>query len=82
MLNARYAIVGFTERDRELAELGGWRDARESRLAARWLYAPGGQGKTRLSIAFAHHSVGENWKVVAVDAENPVTLCDRRAPGA
>lgn len=65
MLNARYAIVGFTQRDQELAELAGWRDAREFRMAARWLHAPGGQGKTRLSIAFAHHSVGENWKVIS-----------------
>ena len=64
MLNARYAIVGFTGRDQELAELAGWRDARESRLSARWLHAPGGQGKTRLANAFAHHSVNEKWKVI------------------
>ena len=64
MLNARYAVVGFTGRDPELAELASWRDARESRLSARWLHAPGGQGKTRLADAFAHHSAGEKWKII------------------
>lgn len=64
MLNARYAIVGFTGRAQELAELASWRDARESRSAARWLHAPGGQGKTRLAGAFAHHTASKKWKVV------------------
>lgn len=66
MLNARYAIVGFTGRDREQAELAGWRDASGPRLSARWLHAPGGQGKTRLASAFARQSANATWKVITV----------------
>ena len=64
MLNARYAVVGFTGRDQELADLAGWRDASGPRLSARWLHAPGGQGKTRLASAFARLSADANWKVI------------------
>jgi tetratricopeptide (TPR) repeat protein len=64
MLNARYAVVGFTGRDHELADLAAWRDASRPRLSARWLHAPGGQGKTRLASAFARQSASANWKVI------------------
>ena len=63
MLNARYAVVSFTGRENELAQLRGWRLA-GPRLAARWLYATGGQGKTRLAAQFAHESAMAQWKIV------------------
>ena len=63
MLNARYAVVPFTGRDHELAELHQW--ARNgSRLAVRWLHGPGGQGKTRLAAQFALELATAGWKVV------------------
>ncbi|QUH03605.1 tetratricopeptide repeat protein [Saccharopolyspora erythraea] len=63
MLNARYAVVDFTGRQDELALLRQWRDT-GPRLAARWLHAPGGQGKTRLAARFAEESLAAGWKVV------------------
>lgn len=63
LLDARYAVVGFTGRDAESAELSAWRGSRP-RLAARWLHAPGGQGKTRLANEFARQSAAAGWKVV------------------
>jgi tetratricopeptide (TPR) repeat protein len=65
MLNARYEVVSFVGRDSELADLGGWRET-GPRLAARWLHAPGGQGKTRLAARFADDSAAAGWKVVTV----------------
>ena len=64
LLDARAQIVDFTGRGRELTELAAWRDGRETRLAARWLYAPGGQGKTRLAMRFAEQSAAAGWKSV------------------
>jgi tetratricopeptide (TPR) repeat protein len=64
MLNARRAVVPFTGRDAELAGLREWRD-NGSRLAVRWLYGPGGQGKTRLVAQIAADSAAAGWKVVA-----------------
>jgi hypothetical protein len=63
MLNARFAVVGFTGRDEELAWLREWRQA-GPRLTVRWLHAPGGTGKTRLAAQFAAESAVDNWKVV------------------
>ena len=63
MLNARFAVVDFTGRDSELAELWRWRDT-GLRLAARWMHAPGGQGKTRLAAWFAQQSADAGWKVI------------------
>ncbi|GAA0540507.1 tetratricopeptide repeat protein [Saccharopolyspora spinosporotrichia] len=63
MLNARYAVVDFTGRQDQLALLRQWRDT-GPRLAARWLHAPGGQGKTRLAAQFAQDSLAAGWKVV------------------
>jgi hypothetical protein len=74
MLNARRAVVPFTGRTSELADLRRWRDD-GPRLAVRWLHGPGGQGKTRLAEQFAADSVAAGWKVVAAyhgpDAERP-----------
>ncbi|MEU0116984.1 tetratricopeptide repeat protein [Streptomyces bobili] len=63
MLNAKHAVVHFTGRANELAELHQWRQS-GPRLAARWLYGAGGQGKTRLAAQFAKESDAAGWKVV------------------
>ncbi|GAA4727174.1 tetratricopeptide repeat protein [Phytohabitans rumicis] len=63
LLDARYAVVDFTGRDAELAQLSDWR-ATGPRLTARWLHAAGGQGKTRLTNEFARRSAAAGWKVV------------------
>ncbi|MFG1954433.1 tetratricopeptide repeat protein [Micromonospora sp. NPDC048830] len=63
MLNARHAVVPFTGRDDELVALRRWRDDRP-RLAVRWLYGPGGQGKTRLAAQLAVESQRAGWRVV------------------
>ncbi|WP_433463985.1 tetratricopeptide repeat protein [Spirillospora sp. CA-128828] len=63
MLNARFAVVDFTGREGELADLEQWR-AQPTRLATRWLYGPAGQGKTRLAAQFAQESIEQGWKVV------------------
>lgn len=63
MLSARNAVVAFTGRTAELAELHQWRQQR-TRLAARWLHGPGGAGKSRLAAQFASESAAAGWKVV------------------
>jgi tetratricopeptide (TPR) repeat protein len=74
MLNARRAVVAFTGREGELAELRRWRDS-GSELAVRWLHSPGGQGKTRLAARLAAESASAGWKVVTAfhgpDADRP-----------
>jgi hypothetical protein len=69
MLNARYAVVDFTGRGTEQAELAAWLHT-GSRLAARWLHAPGGQGKTRLAAELAFQAAAAGWKV-AVATHGP-----------
>ncbi|WP_422733147.1 tetratricopeptide repeat protein [Micromonospora sp. WMMD558] len=64
MLDARYAVVDFTGRRTELAQLHAWRTDVGRRLAARWLHAPGGQGKTRLADQFAAEARAAGWKTV------------------
>jgi len=64
MLNARRAVVPFTGREDELAQLRRWRDD-GPRLAARWLHGPGGAGKTRLAAEFAAESAAAGWRVIA-----------------
>ncbi|MEV4481760.1 tetratricopeptide repeat protein [Micromonospora coxensis] len=75
MLNARRAVVPFTSRDQELADLRQWRDGGGPRLSVRWLHGPGGQGKTRLAAQLAAESLTAGWKVVAAfhgpDADRP-----------
>lgn len=63
MLNARFAVAPFTGRDSELAALHSW-CADGPRRAARWLHAPGGQGKTRLGHQLARELDARGWKVV------------------
>ncbi|WP_051450307.1 tetratricopeptide repeat protein [Actinospica robiniae] len=63
MLNARYAVVGFTGRSSELQQLREWRDG-EPRLSVRWLHGEGGQGKSRLSAELAAESSAAGWKVL------------------
>ncbi|WP_329425730.1 hypothetical protein [Streptomyces sp. NBC_01268] len=60
MLNARRSVVPFVLREEELDDLVSWRDG-DARLAVRWLYAPGGQGKTRLAGELARRSEEEGW---------------------
>ncbi|MFB7618115.1 tetratricopeptide repeat protein [Kitasatospora sp. NPDC056181] len=62
MLNARRAVVPFTGRHGELDELRQWRDG-GGRLGVRWLYGPGGQGKSRLAARFADESAEAGWTV-------------------
>ncbi|MEV7174687.1 tetratricopeptide repeat protein [Streptomyces sp. NPDC093224] len=62
MLNARRAVVPFTGRHEELDELREWRDG-SGRLGVRWLYGPGGQGKSRLAAQFADESAEAGWTV-------------------
>ena len=64
MLAADLQIVDFTGREQDRASLADWRDHPGPRLAARWLHAPGGQGKTRLAVQFAADSAAADWKVV------------------
>jgi tetratricopeptide (TPR) repeat protein len=64
LLNARFAVVNFTGRTEELAGLREWRDASMPQLAVRWLYGPGGQGKTRIAAQLAEESANAGWKVV------------------
>ncbi|MFD7934591.1 tetratricopeptide repeat protein [Streptomyces sp. NPDC059755] len=63
MLNSRFEVVPFTGRETELSELRAWRDG-GPRLAARWIHAPGGQGKTRLAARFADETRDGGWRVV------------------
>jgi tetratricopeptide (TPR) repeat protein len=63
MLNAHNAVVKFTGRADELSDLHAWREAGH-RLAVRWLYGPGGQGKSRLAARFAEDCLSSGWKVV------------------
>lgn len=69
MLNARFAVVTFSGREEELGELQRWRDG-GPRLAIKWLYGQGGQGKSRLAAEFMGESSTAGWKVV-VAARGP-----------
>ncbi|WP_405801308.1 tetratricopeptide repeat protein [Streptomyces sp. NBC_01506] len=72
MLNARHAVVDFTGRESELADLRHWRD-NGPRLSVRWLHGPGGQGKTRLADHFADRCGAIGWKTVTA-AHGPGTV--------
>jgi tetratricopeptide (TPR) repeat protein len=63
MLNARFRVVPFTLRRDEVTSLHQWRRSGDP-LAVRWLYGPGGQGKTRLANQFADEAAIAGWKVV------------------
>lgn len=78
MLNARHAVVDFTGREQDLAQLREWRGG-DHRLALRWLHGPGGQGKSRLAARFAEESVTDGWKVVsAIHGPGSVLPGDRQ----
>ncbi|ROQ77770.1 tetratricopeptide repeat protein [Streptomyces sp. CEV 2-1] len=64
MLNARFAVVGFTGREQELRELREWCTQERGR-AARWLHGPGGQGKTRMAHELAAQMAELGWTVAA-----------------
>ena len=63
MLNAQHAVVPFTGREIELASLIDWATA-GPRLAAQWVYGPGGRGKTRLAHKVAEQLRAVGWKVI------------------
>lgn len=65
MLSARFTVVRFTGRESEQDQLRNWSQT-GLRLAARWLHAPGGQGKTRLAARVAEELIDAGWKVVTV----------------
>ncbi len=78
MLNANFGLVRFTGRTMELEDLDRWRDG-TARLAVRWLYGPGGQGKTRLAGQFADRCRAAGWKVVtALHGPGTVLPADRQ----
>ncbi|MGH3939356.1 MAG: tetratricopeptide repeat-containing protein, partial [Pseudonocardiaceae bacterium] len=66
LLTARYQVVDFTGRDRELAQLADWRDDPALGLVVRLVHGPGGQGKTRLAAQFAQLSAELGWTVAVV----------------
>uniref|UniRef100_A0AAU2AEW0 Tetratricopeptide repeat protein n=1 Tax=Streptomyces sp. NBC_00093 TaxID=2975649 RepID=A0AAU2AEW0_9ACTN len=72
ILDGRNQVVRFTGRAAELDELQRWRDGTAS-LAVRWLFGPGGQGKSRLADEFAAESVAAGWKVMVAE-QGPGTL--------
>ncbi|MFJ9621491.1 hypothetical protein [Streptomyces sp. NPDC101181] len=72
MLHARFAVAPFTGRQDELGALHDW-CASGPRRAARWLYAPGGQGKTRLAQQLAAELSERGWTVVTA-VEGPGTV--------
>jgi hypothetical protein len=63
LLNAAFGVVGFTARDTELAGLHRWLDTGD-RLGVRWLYGPGGTGKSRLAAQLAADAAVGGWKVI------------------
>jgi tetratricopeptide (TPR) repeat protein len=72
MLNARFAVVGFTGRSDDVADLDTWR--RDGpRLGACWLHGPGGAGKSRLAGRVAERAAADGWKVVTA-AHGPGTV--------
>ncbi|MGW2396214.1 hypothetical protein ACWCYY_06640 [Kitasatospora sp. NPDC001664] len=66
LLDARFAVVGFTGREPELVSLRVW-CAQDRPHAVRWLHGPGGQGKTRLADQLAEEQRQSGWQVVSVD---------------
>ena len=72
LLNARLAVVPFTGRENELGDLRQWLND-GPRLAIRWLYAPGGQGKTRLAMSLCDEAAAAGWKVLTA-VQGPGTV--------
>lgn len=63
MLDARRAVVEFTGREAEIADLLAWRDG-PAGLSVHWLHGPGGSGKSRLAARLATACADEGWLVV------------------
>ncbi|MET9959409.1 tetratricopeptide repeat protein [Streptomyces sp. NPDC006326] len=63
LLQAGYALVGFTGRRTELSQLATWRDA-AGPVSVLLLHGAGGQGKTRLAAHFADTSRNCGWEVL------------------
>ncbi|MEW1735853.1 tetratricopeptide repeat protein [Nocardia beijingensis] len=78
MLDARFAVVGFTGREADLSNLRNWCQ-NGSRLSARWLHAPGGHGKTRLAHQFCTEITARGWKVAVA---TPGSGAVRPEPGS
>ncbi|WP_405087774.1 tetratricopeptide repeat protein [Microbispora sp. NBC_01389] len=78
MLNARFQIVDFIGRHRELDELTRWRDQSGSAVGVRWLHGPGGQGKTRLAAELAQRSAAVGWKVITTALQGTVFRSSER----
>jgi len=66
LLSARHQVVPFYGRDDELARLRNWRKRLTLGVSVRLVYAPGGQGKTRMAAQFAEASTLEGWTVAVV----------------
>ncbi|MFE3206330.1 tetratricopeptide repeat protein [Embleya sp. NPDC059237] len=85
LLQARYALVGFTGRRGELARLAAWRDDRAAGVSVLLVHGPGGQGKTRLAARFAAdtRADGGGWGVLqARHATDPTPADANAASGA
>jgi tetratricopeptide (TPR) repeat protein/transcriptional regulator with XRE-family HTH domain len=67
LLATRHGVVGFAGREHELASLGAWRDE-PGPYAAHLIWAPGGEGKTRLASRLAELSLTDGWTVLQADA--------------
>jgi tetratricopeptide (TPR) repeat protein len=64
LLDSRRAVVPFSFRHHEMAELSRWLNTGVARLSVLLLHGPGGAGKTRLAAAFAADALGQSWSVV------------------
>lgn len=73
LLNARYRIVPFTGRNRELETLKKWRET-PGALRVLLLHAAGGHGKTRLALEFADSSARAGWHVWQARHGNDPTI--------
>ncbi|MQY30695.1 tetratricopeptide repeat protein [Nocardia aurantia] len=72
LLAARHRVAPYLGRGAERHALELWRNATETARAALLVHAPGGMGKTRLALEFAHASRSAGWAVaVAHHATDP-----------
>jgi tetratricopeptide (TPR) repeat protein len=78
LLDPRRAVVGFTGRERELAELLAWCESDQPR-GVRLVTGPGGVGKTRLSVELGTQLDLRGWRCVRVgDGEEVSALAAAR----
>ncbi|MEU5521560.1 tetratricopeptide repeat protein [Streptomyces sp. NPDC047860] len=81
LLAAEHAVVAFTGRRTELADLAAWRDGEASGLSVKLVHGPGGQGKTRLAARFAADSAEQGWTVWAAHHLSDPTALTAIVPG-